>query len=190
MQRESEPSMLIDQYVKDYHFSERHTIRITQPAEKIYPVIKTIDFTESPTIKMLFTARGLPQRMRNLKGFIESGFVLLEENRNEEILIGFIIHRDGIVQMSPPAFKTLQVKGYAKGAWNFHLTRIAPDTTLLSTQTRVFCTDTRMRLLFGLYWLIISPFSGLIRIKMLRLIKHKAEREGRRSQFKSAKSVL
>ncbi len=170
--------MLIDQYLKDYHFNEFHKISIAQSPEKIYTVVKTIDFTDSRIINCLFTARGLPKQMRNLKGFIDSGFILLEEKKAEELLIGFILCRRGIARMSPPEFITLEKKGYVKGVWNFYLTKIAPNTTLLSTETRVYCTDKKSWIFFALYWLIISRISGLIRIIMLKLIKRKTESAG------------
>lgn len=44
----------------------------------------------------------------------------------------------------------------------------AGDGAFLSTQTRVFATDGRTRRIFGVYWLLIRPFSGMIRRSWLQ----------------------
>jgi hypothetical protein len=45
----------------------------------------------------------------------------------------------------------------------------------LTTETRVHVADPAARRKFGRYWRVIRPFSGLIRILMLRAAKRKAE---------------
>jgi hypothetical protein len=40
----------------------------------------------------------------------------------------------------------------------------------LTTETRVLLTDERSRRAFGRYWLLIRPFSGLIRRRWLAAI--------------------
>jgi len=47
--------------------------------------------------------------------------------------------------------------------------------TRLTTETRIKCLDEDSRSRFGWYWAFIRPFSGLIRMEMLRAIKRKAE---------------
>jgi len=48
-------------------------------------------------------------------------------------------------------------------------------TTILSTETRVTCGDAASRRKFLLYWSVIRPFSGLIRILLLRALRDAAE---------------
>jgi hypothetical protein len=50
----------------------------------------------------------------------------------------------------------------------------------VSTETRVLCTDPGSRRAFRRYWRIVRPFSGLIRIEMLRSIRREAERTASR----------
>ncbi|MEP7335602.1 MAG: hypothetical protein ABI717_07460, partial [Actinomycetota bacterium] len=59
--------------------------------------------------------------------------------------------------------------GYAKMAFNFRL-----EDRVLSTETRVLLTDERSRKLFRRYWIVIRPFSGLIRREWLRAIARRA----------------
>ncbi|HEX2497394.1 MAG TPA: hypothetical protein VHO00_01235 [Actinomycetes bacterium] len=44
----------------------------------------------------------------------------------------------------------------------------------LTTETRVLLTDDRSRRAFGRYWLVIRPFSGLIRRRWLAAIARRA----------------
>ncbi len=55
-------------------------------------------------------------------------------------------------------FRDFTEPGWAKMAVNF---RVADGE--LSTETRVWLTDAGSRRAFGAYWLVIRPFSGLIR---------------------------
>jgi hypothetical protein len=45
----------------------------------------------------------------------------------------------------------------------------------LSTETRVWLDDGKARSRFRLYWLIVRPFSGLVRRSWLRAAKRRAE---------------
>jgi hypothetical protein len=44
----------------------------------------------------------------------------------------------------------------------------------LTTETRVLLTDQRSRRAFGRYWLLIQPFSGLIRRQWLAAVTRRA----------------
>jgi hypothetical protein len=46
---------------------------------------------------------------------------------------------------------------------------------MLSTETRVACGDAASRAKFRVYWTFVRPFSGLIRIVMLRAVRRAAE---------------
>ena len=69
-----------------------------------------------------------------------------------------------------------------KIAWNFKLEEKETNKIKVKTETRVQCLSKKARFWFTLYWLIVRPFSGLIRIEMLRIIKKKSEK--RFSQMK------
>jgi hypothetical protein len=45
----------------------------------------------------------------------------------------------------------------------------------VATETRIVCTDEASRRAFLRYWRVIRPFSGLIRLEMLRLLRNAAE---------------
>jgi hypothetical protein len=51
----------------------------------------------------------------------------------------------------------------------------AGDGCVLSTETRVQAVDDRSRRMFGRYWLVVGPFSGLIRRRWLRAVESAIE---------------
>jgi hypothetical protein len=178
--------VLIDKYQSEFQFNKLHTTQIAAEPMDIYPVIKSIDFFRSKIIRLLFTLRGLPKVMCSIDGFIEIGFVLLEEKEDEEIVIALIFHplRFRPVPVTPDEYIDFNEKGYVKAIMNFHISRMDETVSLLSTESRVFCTSRKAMLMFVPYWMLISRFSGLIRIMMLRLIKQEAEKLSRERRFR------
>ena len=51
----------------------------------------------------------------------------------------------------------------------------AGSSNRLLTETRIFCPDTRSRMMFSLYWVAIRLASGWIRMRILRQLKRDAE---------------
>jgi hypothetical protein len=80
----------------------------------------------------------------------------------------------GLQKIDAGSFKEFDTAGFAKAVWNFSL---SPDgaNTRLTTETRIKCLDEHSRRSFGFYWMFIQPFSGLIRMEMLKIIKRRAE---------------
>jgi hypothetical protein len=70
--------------------------------------------------------------------------------------------------------------GLARAVWSFEVEDAGDGRTLLSTETRVVCGDAASRRKFRLYWLVVRPFSGWIRIVMLRAIRRASEAAARR----------
>ena len=65
--------------------------------------------------------------------------------------------------------------GRAHAVWNFRVLPRGEQGSVLSTETRVTCGDPASRARFSRYWLVVRPFSGLIRIVMLRAIRRATE---------------
>ena len=174
--------MLLDNYLKRYHFKEYHEIVIDGACADVYPVLKEIDFTDSRIIYLLFWLRGFRVRSGTLRDFIKMGFILLEEKEEEEIVLGFLGGAGGFLKVSTPEFERAgegdRKKGIVKGAWNFSTTQMPGNRTRLSTETRVLCTGRRAKVIFSIYWFFISPFSRWIRRIILRMIKRKMDQQG------------
>jgi hypothetical protein len=87
----------------------------------------------------------------------------------------------GVCVTDAARFRGPQQPGTARAAWNFSIARHPSSVpgapaVLLATETRVQASDAASRRRFHLYWLVIRPFSGLIRRDMLRAIKREAEK--------------
>ncbi|MBN8576972.1 MAG: hypothetical protein J0L66_08495 [Cytophagales bacterium] len=169
---------LADIYLPEFHFSEHHECVVNCASEKIAPLVVELDFSGSWIIRALFALRGMPAHTMTLKGLDSSRFITLTKNPHELALglIGQFWRPSGnLQQFTPVAFKPFQESGFCKAIWTFTLTEINANTTRVQTDTRIYCTDKESLRKFSRYWFLIRPFSGLIRIEILRSIKSKAE---------------
>jgi hypothetical protein len=191
--------MLLDEQLPRFDFAERHeaTVRVSPAAA--FAAIRRADLGSGPLTRALFALRALPglvvspratarrflRRGRStrvtLDALASAGFVLLAEHPGREVVLGTIGRfwrpSGGMRPFASAEFARFDEPGWAKGAWNFRVDP-APGGATISTETRVLCTDARSRRTFGRYWRIVRPFSGLIRIEMLRAIRREAERAG------------
>lgn len=166
---------LIDSLLSNYTLNEYHEVLVNAPTEGVYQAVKETDFGESKTIVTLFKLGGMPPMELNLHGFTHDGnFVLLGENEPEEIGLG-LLFTNKFTSTTPEEFMTGYPEARLRVVWNFHCQPVDDKTTRLSTETRIKCSGTVTKLLFRCYWFCIRPFSGLIRINMLKLIKKNAE---------------
>lgn len=184
--------MRIDAWMPEYDFSERHRTRIRASAAAVYRTLWEVDLGAHPVARALFAARSLPailarrarpferRRSFTLKDAVAGGFVLLEEQAPEECVLGvtgsFWQLSGNRLPTDPREFRDPPPSGAARVAWNFALSPAADGGTLLSTETRIRCSDPASRRAFGRYWLLIRPGSGLLRRILLRLIRLEAER--------------
>lgn len=184
--------MRLDNYLPQYHFVERHSINVYSTPEKVYEAFWQLDMAESKVIKALLKIRGAyglvfkgqsymqPSLGVSIKDMINSGFILLENVKNEEVVMGFGGRfwqpSGGIVRYaSAEDFVRFENNGYCKSAWNFYIEQENSDKLILSTETRNLCYGYGAKIPFFLYWAVIRPFSGWIRLEMLRIIKKLAE---------------
>ena len=167
---------LIDKYLPRYSFKEYHEIVINSSIETVYERATNFDMSKSNLIKWLFKIRGLPTNRMNLQGFISDiGFTNIEENIPTENLIGFWARYKIATVKSPEDFINDTFPARVKVVWNFYLEELNSNQIRLSTETRVLCMTPFTKLTFGLYWILIKPFSGAIRKKMLQIIKQDSE---------------
>jgi hypothetical protein len=151
-----------------------------------------VDFSPSRVIRLLFALRSLPGMLLggrhtktqaplglDLPGLLRTGFVLLGQIPQQEIALGLIGKfwtTSGCLQkVDALEFRDFNTRGFAKAVWNFSLQPLSPSRTMLATETRVLCLDENSRRRFRFYWLFIRPFSGWIRMEILRSLKHQAE---------------
>lgn len=182
--------MLIDDFLPAYDVSEFHELDIRAPLDKVYHAALNLNLSSSKIVRILLALRGMPALLRrnkqpdaesafNLNGLLQSGFVLLAREPEKEMLLGLVGQfwkpAGNILKISAEDFQSFNKPGFAKAVWNFAIDEKSPDKIKLSTETRVLCLDQASRRRFRFYWTFIRPFSGLIRMEMLRAIRHEAE---------------
>jgi hypothetical protein len=183
----SPSSARIDEFLPHYDFSAAHEIRIHAPVSLVYQCLLHCDFNNSRLVRILISLRsGRRTRRksppptdfrRRLEG---TGFVILAETLNDEIVIGVagrFWRPDGGRRMDLPRrdFVNFCSPGEAKAAWNFKVHADSPESSILSTETRVQCFGQAALFKFRLYWSLVRLFSGLIRKAILRQVKTDAE---------------
>jgi len=127
-----------------------------------------------PVARVLMRARGMRGAARRpvLEEALRT-FSVLADVPGRELVVGAVGRPWQLRGGGRPDadFRAFDEPGYAKMAMDFRL-----DGGLLTTETRVLLTDAAARRRFRAYWLVIRPFSGLIRRVWLRAIKRRAER--------------
>jgi hypothetical protein len=172
--------MLHAKYLPEFHFNEKHKILIASTPEKLNKLLSDFDASDSWIIRILLMLRGISsETSKGIEGWKKMGFVILEHQANKEIILGLIGQfwnvKSNIQRVNAGDFVSFVDPNYAKATWNFEIIPQPENKVLLETETRIQCIDESARKKFGRYWFFIQPFSALIRIQMLKLIKRKAE---------------
>jgi hypothetical protein len=174
--------MLQDKFLPQYQFSEKHSIQIKASAEQVFNSVLNMNFADSWIISVLFKLRGLPSgTIRGIEGLREMGFTLLETETNKEIMLGLIGQfwkpKGNIQACNPDEFIEFNKADFAKTTWNFEIFKLDDAHVKLETETRILCMSETVRKRFARYWFFIRPFSGLIRMEILRSIKRNSENQ-------------
>lgn len=181
--------MLLDDYIPQWQFNEFHQTMIAAAPEVVYAAMRKVNLGRSPLVKPLLILRELPIRLwnqdyesRGLSGTLddmrEVGFIPLADEPPKEYVFGLVgrfwVLSPQIQDLTPEEFIRFNKPGQAKVAANLLITELGPNTCRLSTETRIQCLGPKAKRQFQRYWLMIRPFSGLIRLEWLRLIKREA----------------
>ena len=167
---------LIDKYLPEYTFNEIHEIVINSPIEKVYQVARNFDLSKSKLIVFLFKIRRLPTKRFNLQDLVKDlSFSNIEEQFPRENLIGFWARTKIEPITNYKDFINNTISARIKVVWNFRFSSLNSIQTKVSTETRILCVHPVTKVLFSMYWLIVRPFSGIIRVKMLKIIKKDSE---------------
>ncbi len=170
---------LLDGCLPSFDVREYHEVEVDAAAERAYEAVRTTNLARSRTVRLLFALRGLPAGRFHVDDFRAIGFELLAEADGAEVVFGGIGRpwspMGGMIETTPETFTDFRRRDFAKMAANFRVESLGPARSLVSTETRVQCTDDHSRRAFARYWLLIGPFSGYIRARMLDTIKREAE---------------
>jgi hypothetical protein len=154
----------LDAFLPAYDFSTRHAVAVAVDPVRADRALREVTFREVPLVRALLLARGLGLR------------------RAEDTVLGAMVPRatvledvpgEGVVLTLSGQFWRLRGRGQETPATAVIEFRALPGS--LATETRVHVPDPVSRRKFGRYWRIVRPFSGLIRLVVLRAAKRRAE---------------
>jgi hypothetical protein len=154
----------LDAYLPSYEFATRHEIAVDADPVRADRALREVTFKEVPLVRGLLFARGLGARKAKdgvLATMVPRATVLED------------VPGEGIVLTLSGQFWRLLGHGAEAPATAVIDFRVRPGS--LTTETRVHVPDRASRRKFARYWRIVRPFSGLIRVLVLRAAKRRAE---------------
>lgn len=191
----ADPQLLIDQFLPTYDVGVVHADVFRAPPAQCYLVASELDLFQTPLIRSLIGIRRLPQRAASALGvrgttassdasrrtfrfrdLVDLGWISLGETPGSEMVLGQVSRPwKGVavstdVPTTPEQFTSFEEPGFAKIAASLRVDRYGNDSSILTVETRVAVTDDTSRRRFRRYWLVIGPFSSLIRRMALRLL--------------------
>ena len=114
-----------------------------------------------------------------LQVMLDSGFLLLREIKDRELVVGIVERMASSRSEMPPArpeeFMSFKDSGAVKIAANFRVEDSGGGWSKVTTETRILATDRQAKGRFGVYWRLIHPGSALIRRSWLEAIRRRAE---------------
>jgi hypothetical protein len=178
----------LDNFLPAYQFNEVHSILIQAPPAAVYAAAKSVTAPEIHWYRVLTWLRSphlgrAPESVLNpppdrpvLEVFLHSGFMMLADDPNHELVFGSLQGaRLYLANPQPEDFIRFDRPGCVKIAANFRLRPAPGGATLLTTETRVYATDSAAARRFAAYWRVIYPGSSWIRVMWLDGIKRRAE---------------
>ncbi len=154
----------LDAFLPAYEFSTRHAVAVAVDPARTDRALREVTFKEVPLVRALLLVRGLG--LRRAEDTVLSSMVpratVLED-----------VPGEGVVLTLSGQFWRLRGRGPEAPATAVIDFRALPGS--LATETRVHVPDPVSRRKFGHYWRIVRPFSGLIRMVVLRAAKRRAE---------------
>jgi hypothetical protein len=154
----------LDAFLPTYEFSTRHEVSVAVDPARADRALREVTFREVPLVRGLLFARGLG--LSNgadpvLPTMVPRATVLVD------------VPGEGLVLTLSGTFWRLRGHGAEPPATAVIDFRALPG--VLTTETRVHVPDPSSRRSFSRYWRVVRPFSGLIRLLVLRAAKRRAE---------------
>ena len=173
------PPSLIDGWLgPEARLLVRHESLVAAPPERAYEAIQQVRLADMPVVRGLFTMRGIrhSKEMTLLEFFSTRPFLILEEVPAQEVVIGTAerLRRSRAHPSTPDEFRAYAGEGTMRAIANFRVDA-TESGSLISTETWIETFGRRARWLFRAYWLIVGPFSALIRREFLRTARKIAE---------------
>jgi hypothetical protein len=191
--------LLIDQFMPDYDLAVVHSQVFRGPQEQCSETVVDFDLFQLRVFRVLIGARGLPQRLADavrrrgdeagvsspptfrLRDMPSIGWILLGERPGAELAFGQVGKPWKPRGGSPTEpviraeFAAFDQPGFAKLVESTRVDPYGERSSIVTTETCVRCTDPDSRRRFRRYWLIVGPFSQLLRKTALHVLARKLE---------------
>lgn len=193
--------LLIDQVLPGFDLSVVHSEVLRAPAAECFAAARELDLFQAPLVRILLGVRALPQRAASairgrrmttapeasrrtfrLKDMVGLGWILLGETPDVEMVLGQVsrpwksVAAAADAPTTPVQFTKFDEPGFAKIATSVRIDPYGDDSSILTLETRVAITDDESRRRFSRYWVLVGPFSSLIRLMALRLLAKQLRR--------------
>ena len=185
--RVSRVTTRLDEFAPAWQFNEVHTIRIAAPPARVFDAIQRVRADEIFLFQTLtWIRRGgqrIPEGILNagrdeplIDLATRTGFIRLADDAPRELVVGTVISapRGTRGTLTPQVFQKTLPPGFVLATMNFLVTGDGANTSIVSTETRVFANSPSSRRLFAAYWRLIYPGSAIIRRMWLRAIERRA----------------
>jgi hypothetical protein len=191
----ADSGLLMCQFLPRYDFAVVHADVVRAAPARCYGAASELDLFQASLLRTLLSIRGLPQRavgtLRErgktatlqasrrtfrFKDMVGLGWILLGETPGVEMVLGQVSRPWKAVAAStdapttPEQFMSFDEPGFAKIAASLRIDPYGNDSSILTMETRVAITDDKSRRRFRRYWLLVGPFSSLIRRMALHLL--------------------
>jgi hypothetical protein len=170
----------IDDWLPRYDVHERHELELPVPPERAIELALSMPVASDWIVRLLIGVRGMAARHESIERFfLAHRFVVLARSPTEFVAgaIGAVWRpRGGLVRLGgAEEWRDAVVPGAIKAAIDFRAEPTARGSRL-STETRVLAADAGARRAFRVYWLVVGPFSALIRRRWLAAAMASAKR--------------
>ena len=168
-------TVTVERWLPRFDVRERHAHIVPLPPEQALEVALAVPVAPDRLVRALFRLRGLSARDETIGSFSSrGGFVALERTPTTYVFGAAVrLRGEPRVAADADAWRRWRPPG-VKVAADFRAEPAGAGATRLSTETRVLALDRRTRVVFRLYWLVVGPFSAVIRRRWLRAIAERA----------------
>jgi hypothetical protein len=154
----------LDEFLPRHEFATRHAVLVAADSAQADRAVREVTFKEVPLVRGLMFMRGLGAR--------RADDTVVEAMKRLATVVEDV-PGEGLVLSLSGQFWRLRGRGPEPPATAVVEFRALPGS--LTTETRIHVSDPVSRRKFKRYWRVVRPFSGLIRVSVLRAAKRRAE---------------
>ncbi|WP_455354097.1 hypothetical protein [Streptomyces sp. SYSU K217416] len=192
--RKIDPKMAsCDAWLPQYQWRTHHGRTVRAEPAVAARAVRDVVPGDMYVIRPLIFVRSIPARLTSpkderyldkrapvIEGLTEGvGAFTLQDDPDGDLIVGFVGQpwalRQNWLSLSPEEFREFDEPGHIKGVMAFSATGKG-KATHLHTETRVQATDPASVRRFRRYWMLIEPFSSLIRHDWLAAAARNAEK--------------